>query len=138
MFKKGLKMAQICNISEEVKLNCCGDKFYDFFLNKMDSYIHLFPQNLQSYKFVEGNGFTHGSVTHWKYDFGDDLSLYLSLCYFLSLSILIFYIILIWCYNIYALSFDRGMMRPMLGDGNLVRMSLCFYLNSSCFVNIYI
>ncbi|XP_038887027.1 MLP-like protein 31 [Benincasa hispida] len=63
-------MAQIFNISEQVKLNCCGEKFYDFFVNKMDYYVHMFPQRLKSYKFVEGNGFTHGSVTHWKYDFG--------------------------------------------------------------------
>ena len=69
-------MAQICSISEQVQLKTSGHKFYDFFLNKMDVLNRMFPQNIScSYEFVEGNGFTHGSVIHWKYDFGGTFSL---------------------------------------------------------------
>ncbi|KAA0056078.1 major latex protein 15-like [Cucumis melo var. makuwa] len=67
-------MAQICSISEEVKLKACGQKFYHFFLTKMDVLNQMFPQNINStYEFVEGNSFTHGTVIHWKYDFGGGL-----------------------------------------------------------------
>ncbi|XP_022143410.1 kirola-like [Momordica charantia] len=60
-------MAQIAKISEQVQLKSCGQKFYDHFANKMDRFAHLFPQNLKGYEFVEGNGFTHGSVMYWIY-----------------------------------------------------------------------
>lgn len=68
-------MAQICNISAQVQLNCSGKKFYEVFVNKIDRLVHMFPQTIQSCKVVEGNGFTHGSVIHWKYDLGDQSSL---------------------------------------------------------------
>ncbi|XP_022948009.1 MLP-like protein 31 isoform X3 [Cucurbita moschata] len=64
-------MAQISNISKQLQLKCSGERFYELFKNKMDSITQMFPKKLLSYKIVEGNGFAHGSVVHWKYDFGD-------------------------------------------------------------------
>ncbi|XP_022143420.1 uncharacterized protein LOC111013301 [Momordica charantia] len=63
-------MAQIAKISEQVQLKSCGHKFYEFLKNKMDYFPRMFPGNIESYKFAEGNSFTHGSISHWKYDIG--------------------------------------------------------------------
>ncbi|KAE8650619.1 major latex protein 149 [Cucumis sativus] len=68
--KLNFKMAQIAKISEQVQLKCSGHKFYDFFTNKMDSVIQMFPHIVTSYKILEGNGFAHGSVIHLKYNIG--------------------------------------------------------------------
>ncbi|XP_022948007.1 MLP-like protein 34 isoform X1 [Cucurbita moschata] len=61
-------MAQISNISKQLQLKCSGERFYELFKNKMDSITQMFPKKLLSYKIVEGNGFAHGSVVHWKYE----------------------------------------------------------------------
>ncbi|CAK9317969.1 unnamed protein product [Citrullus colocynthis] len=63
-------MAQIGKISEQVQLKSSGKKFYEFLKNKMDYFPQMFPGNLESYKLVEGNSLTHGSISVWKYDFG--------------------------------------------------------------------
>ncbi|XP_004145832.1 MLP-like protein 34 [Cucumis sativus] len=63
-------MAQIAKIAEKVQLKSSGEKFFEFFKNKMDYFPRMFAGNVESYKFVEGNSFTHGSVSIWKYDIG--------------------------------------------------------------------
>ena len=73
--KLNFKMAQIAKISEQVQLKCSGHKFYDFFTNKMDSVIQMFPHIVTSYKILEGNGFAHGSVIHLKYNIGENINL---------------------------------------------------------------
>ncbi|XP_022143318.1 LOW QUALITY PROTEIN: major latex protein 149-like [Momordica charantia] len=63
-------MAQISIISEQVQLKCSGLKFYETYIKKIGSLHQMFPENLKSYEIVEGNGFTNGIISHWKYDFG--------------------------------------------------------------------
>ncbi|KAG6581205.1 hypothetical protein SDJN02_19810, partial [Cucurbita argyrosperma subsp. argyrosperma] len=63
-------MAQISNISHQLQLKCSGEQFYEFYRNKMDRLTQMFPKKLLGYKIVEGNGFAHGSVVHWKYELG--------------------------------------------------------------------
>ena len=69
------KMAQIAKISEQLQLKSSAHKFYDFFTNKMDSLIQMFPHIFTSYKILEGNGFAHASVIHIKYNIGEDIYL---------------------------------------------------------------
>ncbi|XP_038893753.1 kirola-like [Benincasa hispida] len=64
-------MAQIAKISKQVQLKSSGHKFYEFFKNNMDYiFVQMFPEIYQSGKVVEGNGFSHGSVIHLKYNAG--------------------------------------------------------------------
>ncbi|KAA0056082.1 hypothetical protein IC582_013657 [Cucumis melo] len=64
-------MAQICKISEQVNIKSSAHKYYQFFKNKMDYVlVQMFPEIYKSCKVVEGNGYSHGSIIHLKYNAG--------------------------------------------------------------------
>ncbi|XP_023524704.1 MLP-like protein 34 [Cucurbita pepo subsp. pepo] len=61
-------MAQISQVSADVKIQSSADKFYAFFRHKMHHLPQIFSKNLHSFEFLEGNDFTPGSLMHWSYD----------------------------------------------------------------------
>ncbi|XP_038878132.1 MLP-like protein 43 [Benincasa hispida] len=61
-------MAQISQLSVDVQIKCCAEKFYGFFRNNMHHLVQMFPKNLHSCEFLEGNDFTSGSLMQWSYD----------------------------------------------------------------------
>ena len=63
-------MAQIAKISEQVHLKSSAHKVYDFLKNKMDFVIQMFPDIYKGCDVLEGNGFSHGSIVHLKYNLG--------------------------------------------------------------------
>ncbi|KAA0056062.1 hypothetical protein IC582_013641 [Cucumis melo] len=63
-------MSQTESIWAKVQLKSPPEKFYGFFRNHMGDLVHMFPDNFQSFQFLEGESFTTGSVMHWQYHLG--------------------------------------------------------------------
>ncbi|KAL4025844.1 hypothetical protein IC575_014250 [Cucumis melo] len=61
-------MAQISQISADVQIKCCAEKFYGFFRKNMFQLAQMFPKNLHNGEFLEGNDFTTGALMQWSYD----------------------------------------------------------------------
>ena len=64
-------MSQTESIWAKVPLKSPPEKFYGFFRNHMGDLVHMFPDNFQSFQFLEGESFTTGSVMHWQYHLGE-------------------------------------------------------------------
>lgn len=77
-------MAQISQISADVQIKCCAEKFYGFFRKNMFQLAQMFPKNLHNGEFLEGNDFTTGALMQWSYDIGRPYSFFLSFFYSIS------------------------------------------------------
>lgn len=64
------QMSQMSRVAVQVDITCSAEKFHGMFRKNMGQLTQMYPENVQSYKFIQGNEFGNGAVVVWNYNLG--------------------------------------------------------------------